>query len=270
MAGGEDPASPREDGDEIEIAQMDEEDVAEAERQPSQQRGRPAAAERAHEDVNAESGPPEMADAEQLHPAIVEGGIEKEQQKIGWIEKSGLNVADEGRAAIEMRIPERQSALAQGAGSEAVYGEEETDQIAAIGRLVDNAADGAPEESGNHAGQEGCGQQVPASLVTPAYEPCNCACRQQKDENANGDGKEFCSSGHEATQEKSGMCLSKGMACFAAFAGGRASLGNSSSKAAGTVAVRRLYGITEEERLKGTGGSIEGGGGPFSVCLHLE
>ena len=171
MAGGEDPASPREDGDEVEIAQMDEEDVAKAERQPSQQRGGSAAAERAHQDVNAQPGPPEMADAEQLHPAIVEGGIEEEQQKIGWIEKSGLNVADEGRAAIEVRIPERQSALAQGAGSEAVYREEETDQIAAIGRLVDNAADGAPEEGGNHSGQEGCGQQVPASLVTPACEP---------------------------------------------------------------------------------------------------
>ena len=75
MTGGQDPATPGENGDQIEIAQMDEEDVAEAKRQPCQQRGGPAAAERARKRVNTQPRPPEMADAEQLHPAIVEVGI---------------------------------------------------------------------------------------------------------------------------------------------------------------------------------------------------
>ena len=171
MTGGQDPATPRENGDQIEIAEVDEQDVAEAERQPSQQRGGPTAAERARQYVNTQPGPPEMADAEQLHPAIVEGGIEQKQQKIGWIEKSGLNVTNERRAAIEMRIPERQSTLAQGTGCESVYREEKADQIAAIGRLVDSAADGRPEKGSNHSRQQSCAQQVPASLVTPECEP---------------------------------------------------------------------------------------------------
>ena len=207
VAGGEDPAAPREDGDEIEIAEMDEEDVAEAEGETGEECGGPAAAEGARQGVDAERSPPEMADAEQLHPAIVEGGIEQEEQQVGGIEESGLNVGDEWRAAVEVGIPERQLSLADGAGGEAVDGEEEADQVAAVGRLVDGAADGAPEEGCEHCGQQGSGQKIPAPLVTAMCQPCNCAGPEQQDESPDADGQELCSSSHGAKYKTQGMAL---------------------------------------------------------------
>ena len=115
---------------------MDEEDVAEAEGETGEECGGPATAEGARQRVDAEGSPPEMANAEQLHPAIVEGGIEQEEQQVGGIEESGLNVGDEGRAAVEVGIPERQLSLADGAGGETVDGEEKADEVAAIGGPV--------------------------------------------------------------------------------------------------------------------------------------
>ena len=141
---------------------------------PDSSRGGPTVSERARQHVNAQPGPPEMANTEPLHVAIVKGGVEKEQQQVGWIEKSGLNVADEGRAAIEMRIPERKPALAQSVRGEAVCGKEKTDEIAAVGRLVDRAADRAPEECQKDPCQQSGAQQVPASSVASNRQPGGC------------------------------------------------------------------------------------------------
>ena len=59
------------------------------------------------------------------------------------------------------------------------------------------------------------------------------------------------------------------MACLTAIARGGTPLANSSLIATTTVALWRLYGITEEERLKGTEGSKVERGEPCGGCLHL-
>ena len=84
---------------------MDEQNVAEAEGETGQQSSGPAVAEGAHEHVNTKSCPPEVADAEELHPAVIKVGIEQEQKQIRGIKESGLNVGDERRAAVKVRIP---------------------------------------------------------------------------------------------------------------------------------------------------------------------
>jgi len=55
-----------------------------------------------------------------LHGAIVKIGPKEEEQEVGRIEKAGLDVADEGRATIEMGVPKGQGPLLELAGCKAI------------------------------------------------------------------------------------------------------------------------------------------------------
>ena len=87
-----------------------------------------------------------MGDGKPLHPWILKLWVEQEEQQVGWIEKASLNIADKGRAATQMWVPQGQHTLAELRGGKTIGGKEQADQVATIGRLIDVAADGAPEE----------------------------------------------------------------------------------------------------------------------------
>ena len=163
--GGEDPRQPTEHGDQVEVAQVDEEGVAELEGQRAEDRCRSADrasidSHGAQQHIHPQSGPIEMADGEPLHGLIGKRRIGEKEQQVGRIEETGLNVADEGGAAVEVRIPERQRPLAELGCGKAVGRIEKGDQIAAVGRLEDIAGDGAPEEGDGEQEQDAAGQDI--------------------------------------------------------------------------------------------------------------
>ena len=88
-----------------------------------------------------------MANRQPLQPSVAKVGIEQEKQQVGQVEKASLYIGNKGRAATQMGIPKRDDSLAQLRCRKTIGRKEQTHQIAAVGRLVDIAADGAPEKS---------------------------------------------------------------------------------------------------------------------------
>ena len=108
--GGKDPRQPTEHGDQVEIAEMDEEGVAELERQRAEDGCRSAhrlstETHRPQQHIHPQTGPIEMANGEPLHGLIGKFRIGEEEQQVRRIKEAGLNIADEGSAAIEVRVP---------------------------------------------------------------------------------------------------------------------------------------------------------------------
>ncbi|RLT44782.1 MAG: hypothetical protein DWI57_02450 [Chloroflexi bacterium] len=154
MEGGQHPAQPTEDGDQIQVAQVDEQRIAKGEGTPRKERGGARNAQRPAERIDAQPGPPEMTDGQPLHPDVTEIRFQKKEEQIGQVEKTGLDVGDKGRAAVEGGIPEGQLAPRQCRRGEAVGGVEKADQIAAIRGLVNITGKGAPEEGSGQEGEE--------------------------------------------------------------------------------------------------------------------
>ncbi len=92
-----------------------------------------------------------MEDAQPFHRQVGQRTSQEESQHIDGVEQTGLNVADERSAAIEMGIPERDYTLAEALRNEAVGGIEERSQVSAVGRHPRPTPDDAPEEA--HGGQ---------------------------------------------------------------------------------------------------------------------
>jgi hypothetical protein len=131
---------------------VDEQRVRKHEGERAKERGQPVdrravPAQRAQQHNHAETRPVEMQHRQPGQRGVVELRRQQEEDQVGQIEKARLDVADKGRAAVERRVPERQPTLRQLAGSETVGGKEETDQVAAVGGLVDIAAEHPPEEA---------------------------------------------------------------------------------------------------------------------------
>ena len=145
---------------------MEQERVAKLEGQGSEERGRarylPAAwAQDAYENVDAQPRPVEVAYTQPLQNGVAEVGLEQEEEQVGRVEKAGLDVADEGRAAIEGRVPQRQRALGNLGRGKAIGGKEEAHQIAAVRGLEDVAADCAPEEARGEQEERASCEHVP-------------------------------------------------------------------------------------------------------------
>ncbi len=160
LIGGQHPGQPTEDGDQVEVAQVDQQGMAEHEGHGPKERRRAgegsrrlaardirAEAQGAQEDVDAQSGPIDVAHDQPLHPPIAEVGLEQKEQQVGQIEKPGLNIADKGRAAVEGGVPQGQGPLVQLGGGKAIGGVEKADQIPPIRGLEDLPAHHAPEEA---------------------------------------------------------------------------------------------------------------------------
>ncbi len=104
-------------------------------------------AQGAQEDVDAQSGPIDVAHDQPLHPLVAKIGLEQKEQQVGQIEKASLDIAHKGRAAVEGGVPQGQAPLVELGGGKAIGGVEKADQIPPIGRLEDLPNHHAPEEA---------------------------------------------------------------------------------------------------------------------------
>ena len=83
---------------------------------PGAQRGRPHSTKGAHQRVHARTRQPQVQDNVPVQRSP--RGQEQRQNHIGRIQHPGLTLSKQGEAAVDGRIPQRQLALAEGAGEE--------------------------------------------------------------------------------------------------------------------------------------------------------
>ena len=101
----------------------------------------------AQQHVQAQAGPVEMTNGERLQHPVIKSGPEPEEQQIRRVEKTGLNITDKRGTSIKGGIPKRQRTLLQLRGCKTISGEEKTDQITAIRRLIDLATECTPKKA---------------------------------------------------------------------------------------------------------------------------
>jgi len=116
--------------------------------------------------VCTHSGQVEVGNSQQFHGAIGQVWPQHKEDQVGWIEEARLVISNEWRAAVQVRIPQRDVASLQAACREAVGGIQERDQIASPhGHPGSRGEEKAPEESGCGQGQGAQRQGIVVVIV---------------------------------------------------------------------------------------------------------
>src|SRR3990172_1193765 len=116
------------------MAQMGDHEAAEREDDTAPQSRQAPNPQDAQTERHAPRRHEEVAHRQQLQRPVSERSSHEPRQQVGGIEKSILYVGGEGAAGKEVRVPERQDATLQAAGSEVMGGPKKRGQIAAADR----------------------------------------------------------------------------------------------------------------------------------------
>jgi len=151
----EDPGQPAQGRIQVEVPEVRQEHIGEHEGQRAGQCPDPAQLVAAgQEQVHAGACKPHVRHAHGLQAGVGKARVGEEEQQVGRIEESGLDVADVRRAAVERWIPERPRAPGQACGRETVRRKEERHQVAPVRGHPGLARDHAPEEPKDRQSQE--------------------------------------------------------------------------------------------------------------------